>query len=124
MFLRRGRRYGYGRSLLHACGDVSSNGGILSGTNKFAPRMWRCFQTLRQVSEVSPVCSTHVETFPEAEHMTVSMKSLLYVCGGISSSSIRSNRNCRLAPLTWRFYYLDKESQRIQIISRYQNPVF
>ena len=64
MFLRLAKTFGHAGGLLHACGDVS--GGILSHQQKgpFAPRMWRCFSSIRWEASLSRVCSTHVEMFP------------------------------------------------------------
>ena len=49
--------------LLHACGDVSERRAAGAATQRFAPRMWRCFRGQRRGHPEGAVCSTHVEMF-------------------------------------------------------------
>ena len=72
------------RSLLHACGDVSTE--ILLGNwdKEFAPRMWRCFHLDELGIEFHPVCSTHVEMFLMMSRSFRACVSLLHACGDVS----------------------------------------
>ena len=112
-------------SLLHACGDVSTDGvlvkmpdGVCSthvemfpskrsrraSSTWFAPRMWRCFSQARASYAQSQVCSTHVEMFPQQKSSKAEIGCLLHACGDVSTRIIARRVRIMFAPRMWRCF--------------------
>ena len=75
-------------SLLHACGDVSTQGPSCTRTRGFAPRMWRCFFFQIQAWNLARVCSTHVEMFPACRGRDRQGRRLLHACGEFFNNNL------------------------------------
>ena len=90
--------------MLHACGDVSGQGGGDYGGYKFAPRMWSCFYARLSASGDDSVCSTHVEMFPFFTGMTTWRERLLHACGDVSEVYRLPSGSRAFAPRMWRCF--------------------
>ena len=107
MFLGRRRVRGRGRSLLHACGDVSSTRRSTTTSPGFAPRMWRCFLDDKSRLTVISVCSTHVEMFPRPTMAHRLSAGLLHACGDVSACMVELPKAHLFAPRMWRCFLAD-----------------
>ena len=84
MFPVRFPEKGTRQDLLHACGDVSTAKRERGRTRPSAPRMWRCFQSAVDSSDISVICSTHVEMFLSSSRLKARSGYLLHACGDVS----------------------------------------
>ena len=104
MFLRRKPDLACHRSLLHACGDVSSKNSSSNSSCGFAPRMWRCFYPVNLLKGLKTVCSTHVEMFLGLTRPHETLAGLLHACGDVSIILISHEDMSKFAPRMWRCF--------------------